>query len=521
LGLRTRRRSTSSAVTLVAFARYAQAAAVDAGKGLTAAQRELKRATTTLAECEQRAVAVATAEEERASAASTLAQTRTRIDGGTPVAGVARELLALRPDQRTVRLATLAELPRLAQQATRLRADAAKAVGIRQQIANLDAQLAPMRARLPAAERRARRKTHAQQKDAHGQLAAEVAECDRLARDAVRSRDADAASHASAAESCEERKSRSRQLHGEAQAARGRADGALATLPERIRADARADPTRTHDACERRRAEIKDAEARWQALERARAEQQQAVAAREALTRQLGEIPPQRRAPAATWRKLRDDAAAARAVAVEERESARRAAHELRGRIDTYTRLHAAEAGARRASRLASRLDELLGRTRLLARLVRDALRELGHLANEMLARTSGGQLEVRLSLHASGGDEVIEIEARDHGSADGPMDVVFISGGQKFRVAIAIAAAIGQYVGGAGAGRSLVVDEGFGSLDEAGRRGMIAELHVVAPLMDRVIVVSHHEDFTSRELFPSGFLISKVGKTTTVTRVV
>jgi hypothetical protein len=49
----------------------------------------------------------------------------------------------------------------------------------------------------------------------------------------------------------------------------------------------------------------------------------------------------------------------------------------------------------------------------------------------------------------------------------------------------------------------------------------MIAELHVVAPLMDRVIVVSHHEDFTSRELFPSGFLISKVGKTTTVTRVV
>lgn len=499
----------------------AKTAAVDAGKALTAAQREVGDATTALAECEQRATAVATAEDERASAASTLAQARVRIDDGTPIAGMVRELLALRADQRRARMATLAELPRWRQEATRLRADAAKAIGIRQQIANLDAQLAPMRARLPAEVRRSRRKTHTQQKEVHGHLAAEVAECDRRARDAMRSRDADAAAQASAAERCEERTSRARKLHAEASAARGRADGALATLAEQIRTDASADPSRMRDAFERRGTELADAKPRWQHRERARADKQQAVAAREALARQLDEIPPERRAPASTWRKLRDDAARAQAVAAEERESARRTEHELRARIDTFTRLHSVEAAARRAARLASRLDELLGRTRLLARLARDALRELERLTNEMLARTSGGQLEVQLSLHASGGDEVIKIEARDHASADGPVDVAFISGGQKFRVAIALAAAIGQYVGGAGAGRSLVVDEGFGSLDEVGRCAMIAELHVVAPLMDRVIVVSHHEDFTSRELFPSGFLISKVGTTTTVTRVV
>lgn len=502
-------------------AKSAKAAAEEAGKALTAAQRELKDATTALAECEQRAAAIATAEDERASAASTLAQARARIDDGTPFAGVARELLALDADQRAARLATLAELPRLQQQATRLRADAAKAIGIRQQIANLDAQLAPMRVRLPAAVRRSRRRAHTQQTDAHGQLAAKVAECERRALDAMRVRDADAAAHASAAERCEERTSRARKLHADASAARGRADGALATLPEPIRTDAGTDPIRTRDTFESRGTELTGAEPRWRALERARAEKQQIAAAREALARQLDEIPAERRAPAATWRKLRDDAARAQAVAAEKGESERRAAHELRGRIDTYTRLHAAEASARRTARLASRLDELLGRTRLLARLVKDALRELERLTNETLARTSGWQLEVQLSLHASGGDEVIQIEARDHASTDGAMDVAFISGGQKFRVAIALAAAIGQYVGGAGAGRSLVVDEGFGSLDEAGRRAMIAELHVVAPLMDRVIVVSHHEDFTSRELFPSGFLISKVGKTTAVARVV
>jgi DNA repair exonuclease SbcCD ATPase subunit len=502
-------------------AKGAKAAAVDAGKALTAAQRELKEALTALAECEKRAAAIVTAEDERLSAASALAQARARIDDGTPAAGVARELLALRADERKARLVTLAELPRLGQLATRLRADAAKAIGIRQQIANLDAQLEPMRARFPAAERSARRKTHAQQKDLHEQLAAEVALCDRRARDAMRSRDTDAAAHASAAERCDERTSRARKLHADASAARGRADGALATLPGHIRTDALSDASRTQDACERRGAELEDVESRWRALERARAEKQQVAALRDALARQLDEILPERLVSAATLRELRDDAARAQTVAAEEREAARRATHELRGRIDTFTRLHAAEAAARRAARLASRLDELLGRTRLLARLVRDALRELERLTNETLARTSGGQLEVRLRLHASGGDEVIEIEARDHASADGPMDVAFISGGQKFRVAIALAAAIGQYVGGTGAGRSLVVDEGFGSLDEAGRHAMIAELHVVAPLMDRVIVVSHHEDFTSRELFPSGFLIGKVGKTTTVQRVV
>jgi ABC-type proline/glycine betaine transport system ATPase subunit len=43
----------------------------------------------------------------------------------------------------------------------------------------------------------------------------------------------------------------------------------------------------------------------------------------------------------------------------------------------------------------------------------------------------------------------------------------------------------------GAEATRALIIDEGFGSLDDLGRQGMIDELHTLAGQLDRVIVVS------------------------------
>jgi ABC-type polar amino acid transport system ATPase subunit len=50
------------------------------------------------------------------------------------------------------------------------------------------------------------------------------------------------------------------------------------------------------------------------------------------------------------------------------------------------------------------------------------------------------------------------------------PTDAAYLSGSQRFRVAVALALGIGQYVGGAPRGQRVVlVDEGFGSLDADG----------------------------------------------------
>jgi hypothetical protein len=54
-----------------------------------------------------------------------------------------------------------------------------------------------------------------------------------------------------------------------------------------------------------------------------------------------------------------------------------------------------------------------------------------------------------------------------------------------------------------------------------AGRHQIIEQLRAVASVMDRVIVVSHHEDFHNRRLFPAGDVLRKDGRRTTVGRAI
>lgn len=174
-----------------------------------------------------------------------------------------------------------------------------------------------------------------------------------------------------------------------------------------------------------------------------------------------------------------------------------------------------------RTRKLWERLVKLLGRGGLQARLMDEALKAITHYANQTLGRISNGQLEVKLTWHERGAREEIAIEATDLASADEALDVAFISGGQKFRTAVALAAGIGQYAGGVAGLDSLIIDEGFGSLDQQGREQMIEQLREVAGVMQKVIVVSHQEDFQDRRLFPAGYVLHKEGRKTVVSRAI
>jgi exonuclease SbcC len=85
----------------------------------------------------------------------------------------------------------------------------------------------------------------------------------------------------------------------------------------------------------------------------------------------------------------------------------------------------------------------------------------------------------------------------------------------------VALAAGIGQYAAGAGQIRALIIDEGFGSLDAQGRQEMVEELRSLSELLDRVIVVSHQEDFQDRTLFPTGYVLRKSNQRTEIDRIV
>ena len=176
---------------------------------------------------------------------------------------------------------------------------------------------------------------------------------------------------------------------------------------------------------------------------------------------------------------------------------------------------------AAREERLAGRLATLLGRQGIQGHLIVRAARGLEQLANETLRALSGGMLELEIAVEERRGRDEIVVSARDFSAGGERTEASFLSGSEKFRVCVAMAAAIGKYASGGTTIESLIVDEGFGSLDETGRDEMIDELQRLAQLLKRVIVVSHQGEFHDRARFPHGYRLRRNGSATVVERFV
>jgi DNA repair exonuclease SbcCD ATPase subunit len=188
---------------------------------------------------------------------------------------------------------------------------------------------------------------------------------------------------------------------------------------------------------------------------------------------------------------------------------------EQRGRLEGEIRR--ADGAAAQAKLLA----DLLGRDRLQLHLVRQAERQVVDYANTVLDRLSGGQLYLRLCGEAAGDGnsaKALELETHNRSTGDRPINVAFLSGSQKFRVAVSLALGIGQY-----ASRrhrpieSVIIDEGFGCLDKEGRQAMIQEMQNLRDQLKCILLVSHQEEFA--DAFADGYLFELKDRTTRATR--
>lgn len=165
-------------------------------------------------------------------------------------------------------------------------------------------------------------------------------------------------------------------------------------------------------------------------------------------------------------------------------------------------------------------LAQLLGRDRLQRHLVRQAEREVVDHANAVLDRLSGGQLYLRLRGGEEEGaaDRALELEAYNRSTTQAPINVTFLSGSQRFRVAVSLALGLGQY-----ASRqhrpieSVIIDEGFGCLDRQGRQVMIQELQNLRGQLRCILLVSHQEEFA--DAFSDGYLFELDNGATRVRR--
>jgi exonuclease SbcC len=154
------------------------------------------------------------------------------------------------------------------------------------------------------------------------------------------------------------------------------------------------------------------------------------------------------------------------------------------------------------------KLATAFGRSGLQAQIVQEAQIKIKDVANTTLAHLSNGGWQIELA----GDEQELQILAQDlrqPGLPKRPFE--FLSGGEKFRVAISLAIAIGQSISGGRTVDTLIIDEGFGSLDEINRDNLISELRRLSNdvLNDgRVIIVSHENDIC--EEFAHRLKISK-----------
>jgi DNA repair exonuclease SbcCD ATPase subunit len=510
----------------------AEVQVTEAGTAWVADQQRLTAVAAQVGACikerDRAQVLLATAEHastEAAVAAERVDDARRNLEGALQrlasapdgVRGAARRVsLATIPQSR----AAVAQIPTLEGELGRLQRARGRLDGLADRASTLRAEADQLDRTMPAAERARRRTALATLTQERTRLLGSVAETTATQIEARKR----ATAATRAAEIAEGQaltyRQRIAQRLAEAQAHRAAATARLADRPTwQEQVTARRGLVATE--IEKHLGDLADAPVRHQQLKGAEDRVEAARAIERTLQAQLAEIPEAHRQPVTDAEAARDAAEAAQAAAASALDTARAAVQHLTGDRDRRTRLELAVSSAISSKRISATLAELLDRKHLQAHLVERALTSIQHLANLTLAAISRGELRLYLELQAKAGEQEVVIDATDYTSADGRLDVRFLSGGQKFRVAVAIAAAVGQFMGEGAPVGALIIDEGFGSLDAEGRIEMIAALHALAEHMQRVIVVSHHEEFQDRSIFPSGYLIEKIGHRTTARRFV
>lgn len=222
---------------------------------------------------------------------------------------------------------------------------------------------------------------------------------------------------------------------------------------------------------------------------------------------QLASVPEPSRIPVAEAETSHTKAKIKLESATDGWQTARDTLKERQKRAEEFAEVCRNVAEAETAARVHSRLDELLGKSHLQRELVRSAEKEIVRLADDTVRQLSDGDLSMELDANVKNDNEALAIAVRRAESANA-IPVEYLSGSQKFRVAISIALAMGRFAAGqARPLESVIIDEGFGSLDKDGLRAAADELNRLKRHLRRIILVSHQEDFVSS--FPVGWKLA------------
>lgn len=157
------------------------------------------------------------------------------------------------------------------------------------------------------------------------------------------------------------------------------------------------------------------------------------------------------------------------------------------------------------------------GKKGVQAMLIETAIPEIEREANRLLGRITDNQMHVRFDMQrdkrTGGIAETLDIKISD---TLGTRTYDAFSGGEAMRINFAIRVALSRLLARrAGASlETLVIDEGFGTLDAEGRERFVEAISGVQQDFKLVLVITHIEDLKDR--FPSQIMITKTPKGST-----
>lgn len=188
-------------------------------------------------------------------------------------------------------------------------------------------------------------------------------------------------------------------------------------------------------------------------------------------------------------------------MASTERDKAKDRLGALEGMRERRQALEQQKLEAERMQHLYAILARHLGKTGLQLFLLNRAEHAIVEFANQTLIGLSRGRMRLEwrpesdTQLQAT--DKALDILVRDREIGNCTVPIGSVSGSQKFRIAVSLALAIGRYMSRDGRHlESVIIDEGFGGLDKAGREDMIQELRALGEHVACIILVSHQEEF-------------------------
>jgi exonuclease SbcC len=200
------------------------------------------------------------------------------------------------------------------------------------------------------------------------------------------------------------------------------------------------------------------------------------------------------------------------AMAQNERGSAEAELRRCDQQAETLTREQARAATLTDERSIYEELAQAFGKKGIQAMLIETAIPELEHEANELLSRMTDNQFHLAFETQrdTKKGDSTIETLDIRISDSLGTRDYQMFSGGEAFRVNFAIRIALSKLLARrAGASlKTLVIDEGFGTQDGAGRDRIVEAINSIQPDFERILVITHIQEL--KEMFESQIEVTK-----------